>query len=101
MNGFKYVRDLYEKSNDTSGMQPTPSAFITHAGRILSGLCGSDLGRSVRLACVAGKYTVPVLWDKKSSTIVNNESAVREWAFRHSALGRNCIARAVAQGLRR
>ena len=23
----------------------------------------------------AGKYTVPVLWDKKTSTIVNNESA--------------------------
>lgn len=24
----------------------------------------------------AGKYTVPVLWDKKTKTIVNNESAV-------------------------
>ena len=23
----------------------------------------------------AGKYSVPVLWDKKTSTIVNNESA--------------------------
>jgi len=23
----------------------------------------------------AGKYTVPVLWDKKENTIVNNESS--------------------------
>ena len=25
--------------------------------------------------CRAGKYTVPVLWDKEEGTIVNNESA--------------------------
>ena len=24
---------------------------------------------------IAGKYTVPVLWDKKTRTIVNNESS--------------------------
>lgn len=40
VNGAKFVRDLYEKSNDT-----------------------------------AGKYTVPVLWDKQSGCIVNNESS--------------------------
>ena len=36
-----------------------------------------DLDRSNRSAGAkcAGKYTVPVLWDKKTSTIVNNESA--------------------------
>eukprot|EP01126_Amoeba_proteus_P027318 TRINITY_DN2710_c0_g2_i3.p1 TRINITY_DN2710_c0_g2~~TRINITY_DN2710_c0_g2_i3.p1 ORF type:complete len:271 (-),score=40.25 TRINITY_DN2710_c0_g2_i3:493-1230(-) len=40
VNGFKTVRELYEKSEDT-----------------------------------LGKYSVPVLWDKKFQTIVNNESA--------------------------
>lgn len=39
VNNFKFVRDLYEKANDT-----------------------------------VGKYSTPVLWDKKTSTIVNNES---------------------------
>mmetsp|Transcript_20672 Transcript_20672/g.62294 ORF Transcript_20672/g.62294 Transcript_20672/m.62294 type:complete len:388 (-) Transcript_20672:402-1565(-) len=38
--GARFIRDLYEKANDTNG-----------------------------------KYTVPVLWDKKHNTIVNNESA--------------------------
>eukprot|EP01127_Copromyxa_protea_P022795 TRINITY_DN835_c0_g1_i2.p1 TRINITY_DN835_c0_g1~~TRINITY_DN835_c0_g1_i2.p1 ORF type:complete len:258 (+),score=35.81 TRINITY_DN835_c0_g1_i2:48-776(+) len=40
VNGFRTVRDLYEKSKDTTG-----------------------------------KYSVPVLWDKKNSCIVNNESS--------------------------
>lgn len=40
VNKAKFVRDLYEMANDTSG-----------------------------------KYTVPVLWDKKEGTIVNNESS--------------------------
>ena len=40
VNGAKFVRDLYELADDTSG-----------------------------------KYSVPVLWDKKEKTIVNNESA--------------------------
>jgi glutathionyl-hydroquinone reductase len=40
VNGVKFVRDLYELAQDTSG-----------------------------------KYTVPVLWDKKEKTIVNNESS--------------------------
>ena len=39
VNNCKFVRDLYEKSNDK-----------------------------------AGKYSTPVLWDKKEGTIVNNES---------------------------
>ena len=29
----------------------------------------------MRLTCSAGKYSVPVFWDKKAGTIVNNESA--------------------------
>ncbi|KAG7675170.1 hypothetical protein Ndes2526B_g08028 [Nannochloris sp. 'desiccata'] len=40
VNGVKFVRDLYELANDSSG-----------------------------------KYSVPVLWDKKERTIVNNESS--------------------------
>eukprot|EP01023_Acetabularia_acetabulum_P063709 TRINITY_DN8041_c0_g1_i1.p1 TRINITY_DN8041_c0_g1~~TRINITY_DN8041_c0_g1_i1.p1 ORF type:complete len:391 (+),score=45.13 TRINITY_DN8041_c0_g1_i1:27-1199(+) len=40
VNNAKFVRDLYEKANDTTG-----------------------------------KYSVPVLWDKKEATIVNNESS--------------------------
>lgn len=40
VNGVKYIRDLYELAQDTSG-----------------------------------KYTVPLLWDKKEKTIVNNESS--------------------------
>ena len=40
LHGVKFVRDLYDMANDTSG-----------------------------------KYTVPVLWDKKEETIVNNESS--------------------------
>ena len=40
VNGVKFVRDLYELAQDTSG-----------------------------------KYSVPVLWDKKEKTIVNNESS--------------------------
>jgi putative glutathione S-transferase len=39
-HGCKFVRDLYDLSQDTEG-----------------------------------KYTVPILWDKKTSTIVNNESS--------------------------
>ncbi|CAD7700373.1 unnamed protein product [Ostreobium quekettii] len=40
VNGAKFIRDLYEMSNDT-----------------------------------LGKYSVPVLWDKKEKCIVNNESS--------------------------
>ncbi|CAM9376878.1 unnamed protein product, partial [Heterosigma akashiwo] len=40
VNGAKFVRDLYEKANDS-----------------------------------LGKYSVPILWDKKEQTIVNNESS--------------------------
>ncbi|CAL5229131.1 g12399 [Coccomyxa viridis] len=40
VNGARFIRDLYEMSNDTSG-----------------------------------KFTVPVLWDKQTKSIVNNESA--------------------------
>lgn len=38
----------------------------------------------------AGKYTVPVLWDKKTSTIVNNESAVRHLCRRSELHGPHC-----------
>jgi glutathionyl-hydroquinone reductase len=39
----------------------------------------------------AGKYTVPVLWDKKKNTIVNNESAdiVRMLNDRMNKLAKN------------
>jgi putative glutathione S-transferase len=40
LNGAKFIRDLYEISNDT-----------------------------------LGKFSVPVLWDKKTNSIVNNESS--------------------------
>lgn len=41
--------------------------------------------------CTAGKYTVPVLWDKKTNTIVNNESAeiVRMLNERMNKLAKN------------
>lgn len=34
----------------------------------------ADITNVHMLGC-AGKYTVPILWDKKKKTIVNNESA--------------------------
>ena len=41
--------------------------------------CGCTLPLSVALGTempmLAGKYTVPVFWDKKTGTIVNNESS--------------------------
>lgn len=49
------------------------------------GPCNANKVRFVRLttyvhhhcyaACPAGKYSVPVLWDKKEGVIVNNESS--------------------------
>lgn len=36
-------------------------------------------------ACI-GKYTVPILWDKKEKTIVNNESSEIMRMFNRQAL---------------
>ena len=38
----------------------------------------------------AGKYTVPVLWDKKENTIVNNESSEIMRMLNRSALTSYC-----------
>lgn len=40
-----------------------------------SGTAARGLAHLTEHACDAGKYTVPVLWDKKTSKIVNNESS--------------------------
>jgi glutathionyl-hydroquinone reductase len=37
-----------------------------------------------------GKYTVPVLWDKKTGTIVNNESAEIVRMFNRFVIGALC-----------
>lgn len=51
LNGAKSVRDLYELSQDRS-------VLLSHSPHSSSG----------------GRYTVPVLWDKQTKRIVNNES---------------------------
>ena len=38
VNGFRYVRDLYDKSNDTSGA-PGSAACCSHAVSALAMLC--------------------------------------------------------------
>lgn len=40
-----------------------------------SGTAARGLAHLTARACAAGKYTVPVLWDKKTSKVVNNESS--------------------------
>lgn len=54
INGAQFVRDLYEMSNDTNG---------------------SILAFDFNAFFSLGKYSVPVLWDKKTKQIVNNESS--------------------------
>ena len=51
----------------------TPSS--NGSGHLLSS-GNTSLKRDRRRCCIcAGKYTVPVLWDKQTKSIVNNESA--------------------------
>ena len=47
-----------------------------------------DFSATLRIFCpdAAGKYTVPVLWDKKENTIVNNESSEIMRMFNRLAL---------------
>lgn len=61
--GAKHLRDLYESASASAG-ERAPCWRCTRP-------CSSTAG----LSPLPGKYTVPVLWDRKLGTIVNNESS--------------------------
>ncbi len=88
--GAKFVRDLYEACDDTFGeASPTNAAccglesclpsrvwLSCTALGILHGCPAQCLHDPELIPCLVvgeGKYTVPVFWDKKTKTIVNNE----------------------------
>ena len=108
--GAKFVRDLYEACDDTFGEAIRPhmllAADLDAAYRIASGPDallshwhdgGSRLPPTRRAICIrcpaagVGKYTVPVFWDKKTKTIVNNECALcPRTRFQTSCSHRRC-----------